>query len=241
MTLIINPKKLLKVLWEARFETIFLYGDGAWDVDEKRRNNDIISLSRSKLTGSNKLEALNQLMILNTKLLDATSEMHAKIFREEYEFERELWAKQERSQREYSEYNNQIYKEEIFEYNPFPTIEWRIEEYYYEYYIDHISSLVEQLSLKHNINIEMDFGDAYVFSPADESLYLLTPFNEKVAFFIAGENGRPKFYVDNKHFLFPILQNEVLRVTKLALDDAQKSVKQDLREWFKSQFGYDIH
>lgn len=240
MTLVVNPEKLLEVIWSGRFAEIFIYKDGTWGIDERKRDKDSISLSRSQLTETTKLEALNQLMILNTSLLEATTEEYAKIAQEEYELEKSLWEEQERGSKEYAEYCNKEYKETSFEYSPFPTLEQRIEEYCAEYYFDYISLLEQQLGNEHDLDLKADFG-GYIHSPEEDSSYFQTPFNDRVAFYIAGSKGNLQCYVDDKHPLFAKLKNEVMRVTRLALEESRKSVKKDLREWFKSQFGYDIN
>ncbi|WP_405131379.1 hypothetical protein MHB43_03950 [Paenibacillus sp. FSL H8-0317] len=155
-------------------------------------------------------------------------------------FEKYFWTEQERGSKEYAEYCNKEYKETLFEYSPFSTIEQRIKEYCAENYFDYISLVQQQLSNEHNLDLRADFG-GLIDSQDEDSSYFQTPFNDKVSFYIAGNKGDPQFYVNDKHPLFTQLKSEVLRVTKLALDEARKSVKQDLREWFKSQFGYDIH
>lgn len=76
MVLLKMPEKLLKVLWNGDFDTICVYEDGTWGIDVKK---ELISLSKSELTVSSKSEAMNHLMMLSTKLLEATTEEYAEL------------------------------------------------------------------------------------------------------------------------------------------------------------------
>lgn len=242
MALIIKPEKLLKVLWEARFEVIFVYEDGSWDIDRKRRHKDIISLNRSELTETSKLEALNQLMILNTKLLEATTEEYADKAKKAYKKAHELWKEANIMSKGFAEIKGEEYCEFPFNYSPYSTVEEQFQEYYGQYLLEYIIDIQLKLSKEYNINLDFyihDEGDAS--HVIDEHYNLDIPSDSKIAFFISDDKCRPVYFIDDNHPLFPKLQSEISGVPKLALDDAWKSVKKDLRQWFKSHYGYDIN
>src|SRR5690606_11793195 len=157
---------------------------------------------------------LNQLMILNTKLLEATTAAYAQIARDEYEFEHYIWKELKHKSKHYAEEIGEVYIETPFEYQPFATVEQRIEYYDFEYHIGYLSSLKDQLKVEHDYVFECDFGDCYTFSPIDDSFYFETPFNERVAFFVVGEKGLPQCYIDINHPLYLKIKSEVSRVTK---------------------------
>ncbi|WP_157256894.1 hypothetical protein [Paenibacillus sp. Soil750] len=239
MALLNMPEKLLKVIWNGNFNMIFVNEDGTWQVDRKTKQ-DLITLNKSEIFEPSKLEALNQLMILNTKLLEATTVEYAKQAEKDYEFQYIIWEHQEKGSKDWAEDQGTEYLETPFEYKPFLTLRARIEEYYLEYHIDNLSSLMDQLKLEHHYDFDYDFGDSYTFSPVDDSLYFEIPFDEKVAIFIVGNKGFPQCYIDKDHLLYHKIKNDVLRVTKFALTYARNSVKKDLYEWFKAQFGYEM-
>lgn len=236
MALLKTPEKLLKIIWNGNFNTIFVYEDGTWQIDTKTQK-ELITLSKSEITEPSKLEALNQMMILNKKLLEATTDEYAMQAEEEYQFQYKLWEYQEQGSKDWAEDRGEKYIEHPFEYKPFSTLNERIEDYFRENHIEYLSSLTKQLRDEHHFDFDYDFGDTYIFSPNDDSLYFKTPFNEKVAFFIVGNKGFPQCYIGKDHTLYPKIKSEVSRVTKLALNDARNSVKEDLHEWFRQQFG----
>lgn len=243
MGLIIKPEKMLEVIWKGSFETINIYEDGTWDIGKKKRNDVITSLSRNQLTEKNKLEALNQLMILNTKLLEATTEEYADRAKKAYEKAHELWKEANIMSKEFAEIKGEKYCESPFEYSPFSTVEEQLLEYYGQFMLDYLIDIQFKLSREHCTNFDFniyDEGDETYGGVAEDCIIGIPFDSTKIAFFISDDKCTPVYYIDKNHPLFSKLENEISRVPKLSLDNARNSVEQDLREWFKSQFGYDI-
>lgn len=233
MALLHNPEKLLRVIWNGNFNTVFVYEDGTWQIDAKTQKV-LITYSKSELTEPSKLEALNQLMILNTKLLEATTEEYVKLAKENYDFQHAQWEYEEQGSKDWAEYKGEEYIERPFEYKPFSSVEERIQSYYHEIFVEYLNESVEQLGENNNLNIQYEFEELELI-PNYQSIVFDIPYSEKIGFFVVdGENLR---YIDENHSLYPILKNEVSRVAKLALNVAHTSVKKGLNEWFMEQFG----
>ncbi|MGM0714181.1 hypothetical protein [Brevibacillus parabrevis] len=236
MALLNKPLKLLEVIWSGHFDTIFIYVDGTWSINEKKKE-EVCSLCKEELIASSKLEALNQLMILNTKLLEATTEEYAKLAKEDYDFQYAQWEYEEQGSKDCAEDRGEEYIERPFKYKPFSSVEERIQSYYHEIFVDYMDDLSKQLSDYNNQNIQYEFEELESILNYQSSIFHI-PFGEKVAFYVS--DGKKLRYIDENHSLYPILKNEVSRVAKLAINDARKSVKEDLHEWFISQFGYEL-
>lgn len=243
MALIRNPEKLLRVIWNGNYNTVFVYEDGSWHVDRKTKQ-ELITLNRSEISEPSKLEALNQLMILNTKLLEATTVEYAEKAKKEYENSYELWKESQQMAKELYEVKGEIYRETPFEYSPYPTVEERFEEHYGQLFLHYFCDITKQLSIEHNANFDFSIyveGDeSYGFGSA-ENYNLDIPFNSKIAFFTIDDKHRPIHFIGENHTQFLKIKNEVSRITKLALNDAHNSVKEDIHEWFREQFGRTLN
>lgn len=239
MALLHNPEKLLRVIWNGNFNTIFVFEDGTWQVNTKTQK-ELISLSKSEISEPSKLEALNQLMILNTKLLEVTTNEYAKLAKKEYENSYELWKESQQMAKEFAEVKGEVYRETPFEYSPFPTVEERFEEHYGQLLLDYLCDITQQLSIEHIANFDFSIyveGFATYELGTAEYYNMNIPFNSKIAFFIIDDKHRPIHFIGENHTQFLKIKNEVSRVAKLALNDARNSVKEDLHEWFREQFG----
>ncbi|MFI8714910.1 hypothetical protein [Brevibacillus brevis] len=242
MALLNKPLKLLEVIWSGHFDIIFIYVDGTWSINEKKKE-EVCSLCKEELIESSELSVLNQLMILNTKLLEATTEEYANKAKIAFETRLELWKEVESMSKEFAEVKGEIYCEAPFEYSPFPTIEERFAEYYGQYLLDYVIDIQQQLTIEYDSNFDFSIyaeGDeSYGFGSA-ENYNIDMPFDSKISFFISDANCRPVYFIGENHSLFQQIKFEVIKVAKLAINDAHNSVSEDLHEWFKSQFGYEL-
>ncbi|MEC0089888.1 hypothetical protein [Paenibacillus macquariensis] len=240
MALLKMPEKLLKVIWNGDFDTICVYEDGTWGIDVKK---ELISLSKSEITVSSKIEAMNHLMMLSTKLLEATTEEYAELAKKKYEASHDLWKESQLISKEFAEVKGKAFSETPFEYSPFPTSEEQFEEYYGQYFLDYLIDIQHQLTFEHKANFDFSIyvlGDAsYGFGSAD-NYNMDAPYNAKIAFFVADDKWRPEYFIGENHPLFLKIKNEVKRVSKLAINEAIVSVSNDLHEWFRKQFGYSM-
>lgn len=230
MALLYNPQRLLHIIREASFRTIFVYHDGNWQVNEKNKP-ELLVLNKIEAKEHPDLEALNELMMLNTKLLEATTDEYAESAKKEYDIQYARWKKIHSGP-----FAKGLKGEKNFQYKKFVSVEERIKSYYSKYCINHFEALRDQIAIDHDIELEYDDG-RNLFGPENDEVYFQVPFDGKVAFCTLKDNGVPEYYLDKNHALYSKIKDEVSKITQLALNEAYNSVQRDLQEWYDKQFG----
>lgn len=230
MALLHNPQELLHIIRGGNFRTIFVYHDGNWQMNEKTKP-ELLVLNKTKVKEYPDLEALNELMMLNTRLLEATTDEYAETAKKEYDTQYAYWKKIHSGP-----FAEGLKGEKNFRYKKFVSVEERMKSYYSKYCIDRIEALRDQIAIDHDIELEYDDG-MNIFGPENDEVYFQAPFNGKVAFCTLKDNGLPEYYLDKNHALYSKIKDEVSKITQLSLNDAYDSVKRDLQEWYDKQFG----